>query len=416
MLYYIIVQNEVNFKGVSRKMDAKNKISGIICEFNPLHNGHEALLRHVRAHTGSSVVCIMSGNFVQRGEAAALDKWSRTALALKAGADLVIELPLPWAMSGAERFALGGVSLLNALGCADTLAFGSECGDADELMRIARYLTSETFSFEIRPFLSEGLPFAAARSKAIGVSLGTEVAQLNEQPNNILGIEYCKALLKTGSAISPYTIRRFEVGHDDEATSDRYASASLLRRMSASGDSVSQFVPAYTDACIKALKNRHQYPADINYLDRAILGFLSACPTDMLSRTQDVAEGLENKIRSAAGTASTLTELYDAVKSKRYSHARIRRIVLAAYLGLTKDLPDTPPYLRVLGMTEAGTALLHRAKPSLPYVMRPADIKKLSPQAQRIFELEVRADDLYALCTEARRPAGLDYTEKLIRL
>jgi len=416
MLYYIIVQNEVNFKGVSRKMDAKNKISGIICEFNPLHNGHEALIRHVREHTGSSVVCIMSGNFVQRGEAAALDKWSRTALALKAGADLVIELPLPWAMSGAERFALGGVSLLNALGCADTLAFGSECGNADALLRIARYLLSESFTSDVRPFLSEGLPFAAARSKAIETALGTHAAELNEQPNNILGIEYCKALITTDSAVSPYTIRRFEVGHDDETVSDRYASASLLRRLSASGESVSQFVPDYTDNCIEALKDKKQYPADINRLDRAVLGFLSTCPANALRRTPDVSEGLENKIRSAAGTVSTLAELYDAVKSKRYSHARIRRIVLAAYLGLTKDLPDTPPYIRVLGMTEAGTTLLHSAQPTLPFVMRPADIRKLSPQAQHIFELEAKADDLYALCTEARRPAGLDYTEKLIRL
>ncbi len=397
-------------------MGAKNKISGIICEFNPLHNGHEALLHHAREQMNSSVICIMSGNFVQRGEAAALDKWSRAELALRSGADLVVELPLPWAMSGAERFAYGGVSLLHAFGCADSLVFGSESGDAKTLMHISRYLLSEAFSSDIKPFLSEGLPFAAARGKAIEAALGQEYAAINEQPNNILGIEYCKALINTKSNIVPYTIRRLEVEHDSADISGKYASASLLRHMSASGNDISQFVPSHTTTRIQALQKEHQYPADISYFERAMIGFLSVCPIETLRNVPDISEGIENRIKAAASTAATLTELYDAVKSKRYSHARIRRIILSAYLGLTKNSPDTPPYIRVLGMTDDGAAILRKTAPSLPFVMRPADIKKLDAEAQRIFELETRADDLYALCTEKRRPAGLDYTEKLIRL
>lgn len=397
-------------------MAAKNRISGVICEFNPLHNGHAALLRHIRQETGGPIVCVMSGNFVQRGEAAALDKWSRTRLALQNGADLVLELPLPWAMSGAEHFTFGGVSLLQALGCVEDLWFGSECGSADTLQKIAAYLSSPEFSADVQPFLAHGLSFAAARGKALESALGPEAAALNEQPNNILGIEYCKALLKIHSAIQPHTIRRFHVEHDAAAAEGNFASASLLRRMSAAGEPISSFAPPETDACIQALLKKKQYPATLSYLERGILGYLSTCPLESLQNTPDVSEGIENRIQTAAGAASSLEELYDLVKSKRYSHARIRRITLGAYLGLTKALPEMPPYIRVLGMTDTGTEILRAAKPALPHVTRPADVKKLPAEAQHLFELEARADDLYALCTQARRPAKMDYTEKLIRI
>ena len=397
-------------------MAAKNRISGVICEFNPLHNGHAALLRHIRQETGGPIVCVMSGNFVQRGVAAALDKWSRTRLALQNGADLVLELPLPWAMSGAEHFTFGGVSLLQALGCVEDLWFGSECGSADTLQKIAAYLSSPEFSVDVQPFLAHGLSFAAARGKALKSALGPEAAALNEQPNNILGIEYCKALLKIHSAIQPHTIRRFHVEHDAAAAAGNFASASLLRRMSAAGEPISSFVPPETDACIQALLKKKQYPATLSYLERGILGYLSTCPLESLQNTPDVSEGIENRIQTAAGAASSLEELYDLVKSKRYSHARIRRITLGAYLGLTKALPEMPPYIRVLGMTDTGTEILRAAKPALPYVTRPTDVKKLPAEAQHLFELEARADDLYALCTQARRPAKMDYTEKLIRI
>lgn len=396
-------------------MVAKNRISGVICEFNPLHNGHAALLRHMRDETDGAVVCVMSGNFVQRGEAAALDKWSRTRLALQCGADLILELPLPWALAGAERFAFGGVSLLHALG-ADRLYFGSECGDAAALQKIAAYLLSPQLAEDLRPHLAAGLPFAAARTRAVEQALGAESAALCTQPNNILGIEYCKAILNTGSSMEPHTIRRFAVEHDAASASGSFASASLLRRMSTDGENIAPYVPEVTATCIRTLRNAGQYPADLRYLERAVLAFLSTAAPEALRRVPDVSEGIENRIRTAAGTAQTLEALYDAVKTKRYSHARIRRIVLSAYLGLTDDLPAVPPYLRVLGMTARGAELVRAAKPALPWVMRPADLKHHTAEARGIFELEARADDFYALCTAQRRPASLDYTTRLIRL
>ena len=171
-------------------MIGKNKISGVVCEFNPLHNGHAALLSRISEEFGSDTVCVMSGNFVQRGEAAVIDKWSRTRLALQNGAALVLELPLPWAVAGAEKFALGGISLLNALGCVDTLTFGSETGDTTPLMHCAEYLHSDVFNSDIRPEVAKGVSFAAARTEAVKKALGAETAELLTKPNCILGIEY----------------------------------------------------------------------------------------------------------------------------------------------------------------------------------------------------------------------------------
>ena len=169
----------------------------------------------------------MSGNFVQRGEAAVLDKWSRTRLALQNGAALVLELPLPWAVAGAEKFALGGISLLNALGCVDTLTFGSETGDTAPLMHCAEYLHSDVFNSDIRPEVAKGISFAAARTEAVKKALGAETAELLTKPNCILGIEYCKAILSLNSNIAPQTVQRIAIDHDSDKAHGAFASASL---------------------------------------------------------------------------------------------------------------------------------------------------------------------------------------------
>lgn len=345
-----------------------------------------------------------------------LDKWSRTRLALQNGAALVLELPLPWAVAGAEKFALGGISLLNALGCVDTLTFGSETGDTAPLMHCAEYLHSDVFNSDIRPEVAKGVSFAAARTEAVKKALGAETAELLTKPNCILGIEYCKAILSLNSNIVPQTVQRIAIDHDSDKAHGAFASASLIRSKSAEGEEISSYVPENTAVCIRVLQKEKQYPASLSYLDRAVLAAVSAMLPEDLRRVPDVSEGIENRILAAAETAETCTGLFDAVKTKRYSHARIRRIVLSAYLGIANDLPNLPPYLRILGMTSRGAEILHKAKPMLPIIARPADVKKLSPEARRVFELEVRADNLYSLCTEHRRPANLDYTEKLIRI
>ena len=214
----------------------------------------------------------------------------------------------------------------------------------------------------------------------------------------------------------PQTVQRIAIDHDSDKAHGAFASASLIRSKSAEGEEISAYVPENTAVCIRALQKEKQYPASLSYLDRAVLAAVSAMSPEDLRRVPDVSEGIENRILAAAETAETCTGLFDAVKTKRYSHARIRRIVLSAYLGITNDLPNLPPYLRILGMTSCGAEILHKAKPMLPIIARPTDVKKLSPEARRVFELEVRADNLYSLCTEHRRPANMDYTEKLIRI
>ncbi len=392
-------------------MALKTQISGVICELDPPHNGHRFLFSKAKK-AGALLVAVMSGNFVQRGAAASLDKWNRARIALSMGADLVVELPVPWAVSSAERFALGGVALLRSLH-ADTLVFGSECGDAELLQRIADVLLSPAFSETVRPLLRDGLPFAAAREAAVGRLMGDECAAALREPNNILGIEYCKADRTLGAGLRVETVRRTGSTHDAPQPAGVFASASYLRAESAAGRPISAFVPEETDRTVAKERDAGHYPASLRYLDRAVLAHLLSAGPEELRNVPDVAEGLEHRILSEARTAESVSTLCDAVKTKRYSHARIRRIVLASFLGITNDLPPLPPYLHVLGMSDDGAALLQNA--ALPTVTRAADAKALDSRASHVLALEARADDLYSLCTETRRPAGMTFTEKLVR-
>ena len=236
-------------------MPQKNALSAIICEFDPLHHGHRLLLERARAF-GNPVVCVMSGNFVQRGSPSMLDKWERARLALLNGADLVVELPLSWACAGAERFAGGGVALAAALG-AGPLCFGSEVPDIDLLQRIAEALLSEEFS----QALGEGPPnlgFAARRQLAIEKLLGSEAGFALSRPNANLGIEYCKAILCQGAALEPTAIKREGAGHDEAGGESGPLSGSEIRRRSLSGGDLHGLVPESTDRKSTRLNSSHR--------------------------------------------------------------------------------------------------------------------------------------------------------------
>ncbi len=392
-------------------MALKKAISGVVCELDPPHNGHRYLFERAK-FSGAALIAVMSGNFVQRGAAAVLDKWNRSRIALSMGADLVVELPVPWAVSTAERFAVGGVALLDALH-ADTVVFGSECGDAEALQRVADCLLSPAFSETLRPLLQNGSSFAAARQTAVEKLLGASSGALLAEPNNILGVEYCKAIRTLGADLTAETVRRLGAAHDGSKPEAPFASASWIRSQDHTGADLSAFVPEETLRAIQKEKEAGHYPASLQHLDRAILAHLLTVDAEMLRRVPDVSEGLEHRILEAARTAENVTALCDFVKTKRYSHARIRRIVLSAFLGLTNDLPALPPYIRILGMTETGASLLEKA--ALPILARAVDAKTLGGGAARVLSLESRGDDLYSLCTEPRRQAGLTFTEKLTR-
>lgn len=392
------------------------QIYGVICEYNPFHNGHHHLLRQIRA-AGGCIVAVMSGAFVQRGEPAVVDKRTRTRCALMGGADLVLELPAVWACSGAESFAAAGIAMLNALGCVEQLAYGSEHPDAALQRQVAQTLDSPAFSAQLPALLADGRSFASAREAAVRLLCGDRAADLLRCPNDTLGIEYQKALLRSGASIRPHPFPRLAVAHDSTAPSGAFASASLLRTQLQAGAVDPALLPdGQWSVLQQALETQGGCP-DIERLARAALARLRLLSPAETARLPDLSEGLEHRLLNAAGSAESLADLYRRCKTKRYSHARIRRIVLAALMGCTASDRALPvPYIRVLGLNDRGRAILRTAHntASLPVVTRPAEIARLDASARRIFALECAASDLWGLCTPVILPAGADFTGEVI--
>ena len=392
----------------------KLKISAVICEFNPLHMGHKLLLDQMKA-ISDGIVCVMSGNFVQRGEPAILDKWARTRLALQNGADLIVELPLPWACSGAEHIAAGGVALAEALRC-DLLVFGSEVPDVSRMDAAAEALLSPKFSESFSEVPDKGLSFAQRREAALHSMLGETASSLLQKPNCILGIEYLKAIRRQNAALTPIAIPREGAGHDRAAENQEYRSAGELRHLLRTGGKLAGLVPENVCVTLEQLLSSGHCPASLSWLERSILCKLRTMKPEDFSALPDLSEGLENRLHTAAREARSLEELYSLVKSKRYSHARIRRLVMSAFLEIPSGLPELPLYLRILGMTETGARILKDATPTLPVAVRPVDFERLGGSFANLFRLEARADDLYALAFPTPFPCGRDYTEKLIKV
>ena len=390
------------------------KISAIICELNPLHSGHQALFSHAKSRF-DGLVCILSGNYVQRGEPAVLDKWARTRLALSSGADLVLELPLPWALAGAERFATGGVALARSLGTVDTLLFGSEAEDLKALWDLATLLDSPAFPQALEA-TDPTLPFAQRRQQAAAQLIGEETASLLARPNCILGVEYIKALRRQGGGMGVEVFPRLGAGHDIPDRKGVLLSASHARELLVQGTDLTERLPEATLAVWQALLEKGQCPASMGRLERAILCKLRSLAVEGFAMLPDVSEGLEYRLYKAARQAGGLEEFRDLVKSKRYPLARIRRLTMAAFLGLSRNLPELPCYLRVLGMTPTGQRILKQARPILPVAIRPGDFQRLGGEALSLFELEAHADDLYGLSLPSPTPCGRDYTERLLKI
>ena len=388
------------------------KVFAVISEFNPFHNGHRYLFEQLRLSGATHIVAIMSGSFVQRGEPAVLSKYTRAKCALLGGADLVLELPVVWASSSAQRFALGGASLADALGCVDTLAFGSECGDAAKLCAAERLIHGGSFSKEIKENLTQGKSYARAVCEA-SADASPELESILRHPNNTLGIEYIHALLTLGSSIRPFTVRRTGAAHDSGKTSGNIASASHIRRLILEkDDSAFAFMP---ECCIEPVREdiANGRVSDINRLERAILYRLRCMQRNDFQKLPDVTEGLENRIYGAVRQYTALSDIIMGVKTKRYTYARIRRIMINAFLGISSDFLDMPvPYLRVLGLGEVGAQVLKKAKETakLPVIIKTTDSQsKLNGGQKDIFALDLRAADLQALSFLNVAPCGEDY-------
>ena len=374
--------------------------AGIVAEYNPFHKGHAWHIAETRRQLGgdAALVCVMSGHWVQRGECALTDKWSRAAAALSGGADLVLELPTPWAMASAEAFARGAVSLLAATGVVDVLSFGSETGELAPLEAAAAALDAPDYPERLRAALGRGLSFPAARQEAAG-------AACLSAPNNNLGVEYLRSLRALGSTIRPLTVPRQGAGHDGPAAGG-FASASELRRLLRAGRG-EEAAPYLTAPWSGEL-------ADMQHIERAVLARLRTMGEGDWAALPDGggAEGLPSRLAKAAREAVSLEDFYTRAKTRRYPHARLRRLALAAFLGIRADArPAAPPYVRVLGLGGRGRALLRRMKDTcpLPVIVKPAQARELDGPARTLFESEARYTDLYGLCFPAPRPCGAEW-------
>lgn len=378
-------------------------ITGIIAEYNIFHNGHKYMIDEVKRQS-DSVVAVMSGSFMQRGDIAITDKWSRAKAAIIGGADLVLELPTCYSLNAAPNFAAGGINTLNALGIIDTVAFGSESGDTNELYAAAELLESETdeTSGKIKKHIANGLSYPSALSKAYGDSVK---AELLSQPNNILAIEYMRVLIKSKSSINPIAIKRKAVNHHDSHISSNMASASKIRQMLTENEDISALIP------YKLSDINFTAPYLLEYINNAIIAKIRLSNPEYLRNISEVSEGLENKLISSAANADNFCNLTELIKSKRYTMSKIRRIVLAALIDFQKEIfKPMPEYVRILAMNKTGMEIVKRAKKHccVPIITKAADFKENSS----MFKLDIRATDVSALCAPSAhlRKGGKDFT------
>lgn len=388
------------------------RICGVIAEYNPFHNGHKYQIDKIKESGYDAIVAVMSGNAVQRGDLAIAEKHVRARQALLNGVDLVVELPMPFALSSAERFALGGVSILDSLGVVDGLCFGSECGDIDKLLKIADF----NIDSKIAGYLSEGVNYATALQSLIDTELGKEFSDILSEPNNVLGIEYLRALKVLNSDITPFTVQREGVGHSDLSANKGFCSAQYIRENIGNID-ISQYMPESAYEVLKLAINIGDAPVRLENNEAVVLSALRMKDVEYFSQLHDISEGIENRLNFAVRNACSLEELYSLVKTKRYAMARIKRLVLNALFDISNDYTSSlPPYIRVIGFTERGREILREAKlnSSKPICTLYSNFESLDEVSKKYYMLECKATDLFYCFTPEIGPCGIEQTENAV--
>lgn len=408
-----------------------SKVLGIIAEYNPFHNGHLLHLTKSKEETGAEYsICIMSGNFVQRGNTSIVNKWVKTEMALKSGIDLVLELPTVYSISSAENFAEGAIKLLNSLKIVDTVSFGSENSDINILNRISGILYEEPKQYVafLNEELKKGLSFPKARENAILLYLNDKkYFNILNQPNNTLAIEYLKALKKYKSHIMPIAIKREKAFYNSNCIVDEYASATAIRNMIVNNqfNDIRKVMPrlAY-DLLMQEIEN-NQYVIDISKFEKEILYSIRRLSTADLKKFPEVNEGLENAIKNAANSCNTLAELINIIKSKRYTQTRIQRILLYILLNTTKkDMyisRKTIPYARILGYSQKGKALISEIYKANPKIALITSVKNFFDSSnnktyKHMLNKDVLATNIYTLAYKNDSVANLDYTKKIVTI
>ncbi len=409
-----------------------SKVLGIIAEYNPFHNGHLYHLQKSLKDTGSSYsVAVISGNFTQRGSTSLIDKWTKAEIALKNGIDLVLELPLLYSISSAENFAEGAIKLLDSLQVVDYISFGSESGNISILNTIADILYKEPKDYKniLSHELSKGLSFPKARENALLMYLKDirRFSTVLSSPNNILGIEYLKALKKYKSNILPVTIERYDAGYHDTTHTGNIASSTAIRNIVKNNgwDILRKVVPESTfSLLLDNVRVGHIVP-DLSVFEKEIIYILRKMDISEIAELPDVSEGLENAIKHAANSCNSVVEFLNIIKSKRYTNTRLQRILLYALLGITKkDMTLSKkivPYVRVLGFNNKGKYLISeiaRANPKLEIITSVKKYMDMSnnKNSKYMLEKDIWATNVYTIGYEYDSWNNLDYTHKLITL
>ena len=392
------------------------RATGVVVEHNPFHNGHLHHIKESRENTGADIViAVMSGNFLQRGEPALVDKWTRTQMALNGGVDIVIELPYVFATAQASDFAFGSISILEAIGCS-SFCFGSEQGSIEPFINTYNLITSqkESYQLSIKKFMQTGMSYPKALNEAYSdLTYDKEISFVDlSKPNNILGYHYIEAALNMNARIKPVTIQRIVAGyHDDIVKEQSIASATGIRKAifdDASLQELSQYMPRTSlEQIIKWKTTRGVFGSWEQFWP--LLRFtILRMSTDELSTYSEVTEGIEHLIKEAAKKSYTFDEFMSIVKSKRYTWTRIQRMLTHIYTGFTwEDLKQhkEPSYLRLLGMSQAGQHYLNATKKNLPLPL----ISRVAATKDSLISYDIHATDMYMLGLQLGTPIGMDY-------
>ena len=389
------------------------------------------MMQSIEQTNSNYTVCVISGNFVQRGNTSIVDKWTKAEMALKGGADLVIELPTVYSVSSAENFAEGAVKLLTSLGIVDNISFGMEAKDISLLNNIATVLYQEPKEYVtiLNHELSKGISFPKARENAVMMYLNDIKKYINvmTSSNNILAIEYLKALKKLRSTMYPVGITREKVLYNDEFIVDDFASATAIRRMITRREyeEIRKVMPKFSYNILANNVNQGKYVIDLSIFQKEILYTLRKMSVSEIAELPDVSEGLENAIKNASDSCNSLVDLISIVKSKRYTQTRIQRILVYALLGITKkDMEISKkvnPYIRILGVSNRGKTLISeitRLGNNVPVI---TSVKKFMTESKnknlkRLLQIDINATDIYTLGYQKDAYANLDYTHKIITL
>ncbi len=405
-------------------------VVGIIGEYNPFHNGHAYHLEKSKEHSQADyTIAVISGNFVQRGNVSLIDKWSKADMALTNGIDLVIELPTIYSISSAENFAYGAVKILDSLGVVDYLSFGSEFCEIGVLEKIADVLYKEPpeFSSLLKHELSKGASFPKARENALLMYLNDirKYANVLSSPNNILAIEYIKALKRLKSHIKPMAIQRINVGYNDLNTNNNFASATAIREKIKNDKpaGLSRLMPPNSYKILYNSIFKGHYIKDLIAFEKEIIYTLRRMSLKEIENLPDVSEGLEHNIKEAANSCNTIEEFMNIVKTKRYTSTRIQRILLYVLLGITKDDMKASfkvqPYIRVLGMNNKGKELLSAISHSKPNLNIVTSVKKYidsnpNKNLLNMLNIDINATNIYTLGYPKDSWSNLDFTHNMI--